>query len=136
LIFEALTRPDLIPRWWGFGASEWLVCEVDLQIGGRFRNVIRDGDQEIGFHGVFREIARPHRLVFTEMFEGLPGPLPDPDDYPVNIMTLDEADGVTTLSVLVQHKTREERDMVLASGMESGMQVSYDRMEDLVRSPS
>jgi hypothetical protein len=47
---------------------------------------------------------------------------------------LDEADGVTTMTVLVQHSSQEERDMVLATGMERGMQVSYDRLEDLVRS--
>ena len=51
-------------------------------------------------------------------------------------MTLDEVDGVTTMTMLVQHPSQEHRDMLLASGMESGMQVSYDRLEDLVRQPA
>jgi uncharacterized protein (TIGR03086 family) len=107
------------------------VCDIDLRVGGRWRYLIRHGDDEVGFHGEYREIDRPHRLVFTEMYEGVPE-LPPADAYPVNTMDLDEVDGVTTMTLLVQHTTNEERDMVLASGMESGMQVSYNRLEDLV----
>jgi uncharacterized protein YndB with AHSA1/START domain len=133
LVFRAHTEPELVQRWWGYGSAEWLVCEIDLQVGGRWRYVIRDHEMEVGFHGEYREVAGPHRLVFTEMFEGAPV-LPPPSEYPVNTMTLDEVDGVTTMRIHVRHTTREERDLVLASGMESGMQVSYDRLEDVVRS--
>jgi len=130
LVFDAFTTPELVERWWGFETFEWLVCEIDLRVGGRWRFVTREGDMEVGFHGEYREIARPHRLVSTEAFEGIP----DPDDHAaLNTVTLDEVDGVTTMTVLVQHETREGRDAVLASGMEGGMQVSYDRLEDLVR---
>ena len=66
------------------------------------------------------------------MFEGVPV-LPPPNAYPVNIMTLDQHDGVTTMTILVQHSSQEERDMVLATGMDTGMQGSYNRLEDLVR---
>jgi uncharacterized protein YndB with AHSA1/START domain len=132
LIFRATTTPELVQRWWGFGTSEWLVCDIDLRVGGTWRYVIRDHNMEVGFHGEYREIDGPTRLVFTEMYEGVPE-LPPPDAYPVNTMTLVEVDGVTTMTLHVRHTTQEERDMVLASGMESGMQVSYDRLEDLVR---
>jgi uncharacterized protein YndB with AHSA1/START domain len=131
LVFKAFTTPELVKRWWGFETSEWLVCEIDLREGGQWRYVIRERDLEVGFHGEFREIAGPHRLVYTEWFEGEPDP--GPDAYPLITMTLDEADGTTTMAQRVQHSSQEERDMVLASGMESGMQVSYDRLEDLVR---
>jgi uncharacterized protein YndB with AHSA1/START domain len=131
LIFDAHTDPDLVRRWWGFETADWLVCDIDLRVGGQWRYVTRDGGTEMGFHGEFKEIAAPHRLVYTEMYEGVPNP--GPDNYPVNTMVLDEADGVTTMTVLVRHTSQEERDMVLATGMESGMQVSYDRLEDLVR---
>lgn len=130
-VFEALTKPELVKRWWGFETSEWLVCEIDLRVGGRWRYVIRDGGMEVGFHGEYREIDRPHRLVTTEMYEGVPDP--GPEEYPVNTVTLDEVDGVTTMKVLVQHPSKEVRDTILATGMESGMQVSYNRLEDLVR---
>ncbi len=130
LVFKAFTTPELVQQWWGFETSEWLVCEIDLRVGGQWRYVIRERDMEVGFHGEYHEIDGPHRLVSTEVYEGFP------DAGSLNIMTLDEVDGVTTMSTLVQHDTQEHRDMQLASGMESGMQVSYDRMEDLVRQPA
>jgi uncharacterized protein YndB with AHSA1/START domain len=135
LVFTAWTTPELVKRWWGFETSEWLVCEIDLREGGSWRYVINEKDHEVGFHGDFLEIAAPHRLVFTEMYEGVVL-LPPRDAYPVNVMTLDEADGVTTMTVHVKHETKEELEMVLATGMEGGMQISYDRLEDLVRQPS
>jgi uncharacterized protein YndB with AHSA1/START domain len=130
LIFRATTTPELVKRWWG-ATSEWLVCEIDLRVDGQWRYVIRDSEMEVGFHGEYREIVAPHRLVFTEMYEGVPDP--GPENYPLNTMTLDEVDGVTTMTVLVQHTSQEDRDAVLATGMESGMQVSYDFLEDFVR---
>jgi uncharacterized protein YndB with AHSA1/START domain len=132
LVFKAWTTPELVKRWWGFEGSDWLVCDIDLRPGGTWRWVIGEKGNEVGFHGDYREVDGPRRLVFTEMFEGVV-PLPPRDAYPTNALTLTEADGVTTMVLHVTHTTGEERDMVLASGMESGMQVSYDRLEDLVR---
>ena len=129
LVFKALTTPELVRRWWGFETSEWLVCDIDLRVGGQWRYVIREGGMEVGFHGEYREIAAPHRLVSTELYEGFP----DPDGASLNTVTLEEVDGVTTMRTLVQHSKPEHRDAQLASGMEGGMQVSYDRLEDLVR---
>ena len=48
-------------------------------------------------------------------------------------MTLDESDGVTTMTLLIQVASQEIRDAILASGMEHGLQISYNRLEDLVR---
>ena len=130
LVFKALTTPELVKRWWGFETGEWLVCEVDLRVGGQWRFVVREGDMEVGFHGEYREIAAPHRLVQTEVYEGAPDPYPN--DPALNITTLDEVDGVTTMTLVVQVPSQEIRDAILASGMEGGLQVSYDRLEDLV----
>ena len=135
LVFEAITTPELVKRWWGFGTSVWEVCDIDLRVGGSWRYVIRDNDAEVGFHGVYREIDAPHRIVSTEAFEGLAafGVMDDPDDVAsVNTVTLDEVDGVTTMSTLVRHVTKEHRDGHIQSGMEGGMNVSMDRLEDLV----
>jgi uncharacterized protein YndB with AHSA1/START domain len=132
LVFKACTTPELVKQWWGFATSEWQVCEVDLRVGGTWRYVIIDRGMEVGFHGVYREIERPHRLVSTEVFEGFP--FGDPDEAAsLNTWTLEESGGVTTMTVLVQHKSQEHRDGQIQSGMEGGMQVSYDRMEDLLR---
>jgi uncharacterized protein YndB with AHSA1/START domain len=132
LIFTALTTPELVKRWWAGEGAEWVVCDIDLREAGHWRWVFRYGDMEVGFHGDYREISRPHRLVYTEMFE-MPGDPPDPDTYPLVTTSLDERAGVTTMTVLVHHQSQEQRDAVLATGMESGMQDSYDRLEDLIR---
>jgi uncharacterized protein YndB with AHSA1/START domain len=127
LIFKAWTTPELVKRWWGFETSEWLVCDIDLRVGGAWRWVVRERDMEVGFHGEYLEIAGPHRLVATEVYEGFP------DGSAVNAMTFDEVDGVTTMTTLVRHSCQEHRDAHIASGMEGGMQISMDRLEDLVR---
>ena len=128
LLFRAWTEPELVKQWWGFDTGEWLVCDVDLRVGGAWRWVVRDRGMEVGFHGEYHEIERPTRLVATEVYEGFP------DAEALNSTTLDEVDGVTTMTTLVRHARREHRDAHIESGMESGMQVSFDRMEDLVRS--
>ena len=130
LIFTAWTTPELVKQWWGFETGEWLVCDVDLRVGGSWRWVVKERDMEVGFHGEYREIDRPRRLVSTEAYEGVPDP---EGSASLNIMTLDEVDGVTTMTTLVQYPSQEIRDAVLESGMESGLQVSYDRLEELVR---
>ncbi len=134
LVFTALTTPELVKRWWGYETSEWLVCDIDLRVGGAWRYVIREQDMEVGFHGEYREIDGPHRLVWTEIYEGIPDP--GPDGAAVNVTTLEEDNGVTTMTTLTQMPSQESRDAMLATGMESGMQVSYDRLEDLVRQPT
>jgi uncharacterized protein YndB with AHSA1/START domain len=133
LVFKAYTTPELVKRWWGFETAEWLVCDIDLRVGGQWRFVVRDEGMEVGFHGEYREIDRPTRVVSTEAYEGIP----DPDaNASLNVVTLAEKDGVTTMTVLVQHASPETRDAVLASGMETGLQISYDRLEDLIASRS
>ena len=107
------------------------MCEIDLRVGGRWRYVTREeAGFEVAFHGEYREIDAPQRLVSTEVYEGAPDP---EENGAVNVVTLDEADGVTTMTVLVQRPNQFVRDAIIDSGMESGMQVSYDRLEDLVR---
>ena len=136
LIFQAHATPELIKRWWGFDTSEWLVCEIDFRVGGTWRNVLRDSGMEVGFHGTYLEIDRPHRLVTTEVYEGAPVPEGgDIDDTgTVNTIALEEdGNGVTTMTVHVRHALPEHRDAMIATGMETGMQISYDRLEDLVR---
>ena len=130
-VYRAYTEPALVKRWWGFESSEWLACDIDLRVGGTWRYVTRDNGFEVGFHGTYRELSAPVRIVHTEVYEGLP--VEDPDAFPA-IDTVDflEGDGMTTLRVHVQMPSKEARDGLLASGMEQGMQVSYDRMEDVL----
>jgi uncharacterized protein (TIGR03086 family) len=127
LIWETITTPRQVLRWWGPSSAPLISAEIDLRVGGSWRYVRRNADEsEMGWHGIYRAIERPHRLVSTEVYEGFP------DAATVNTVTLAEADGVTTLRTLVQHTTRAFRDGHLASGLESGMQQTFDRLDDLL----
>jgi uncharacterized protein YndB with AHSA1/START domain len=128
LVFEAMTRPEHIKRWWGRLGDGYSVpeCEVDLRTGGAWRFVNRHPNGEAAFHGEYREITPPSRLVFTEIFEDFP------DSVSVVTSEFTEEDGKTRLTATVAYPSREVRDMELASGMSGGAGVSYDRLEDLV----
>jgi uncharacterized protein YndB with AHSA1/START domain len=131
LVFEAYTKPEHIRRWWSGGHGDVTVAEVDLRVGGtwRYAMTVREGGFEIAFHGEFREIVPDERIVNTEVFEGMPDGTGGGEA--LNIVTFTEADGRTTLEVLVEMPDRESRDALLATGMESGMQASYDLLEQV-----
>jgi uncharacterized protein YndB with AHSA1/START domain len=133
LVFDALTKPELIKRWL-LGPAGWSmpVCKIDLRVGGTYRYVWRrDSDgTEMGMGGVYREIMAPERLVATERF--------DESWYPgeaVGTTVLTEQGGRTLLTQTVLYESREARDAVLASPMESGVAASYDRLAELLESP-
>ena len=125
IIFEAWTTPDLVRRWWGSDDAPLTVCDIDLRVGGHWRYAMDHDGAEIGWHGTYQLIDAPNRLVSTEVFEGFP------DGEAVNALTLDEADGTTTLQVVVQHQSKANRDGHIASGMEAGMQRTLDRLNTL-----
>ena len=132
LVYRAVTEPELVERWWGARRGAMTVAEIDLRVGGKWRYVMdASNGQEVGFHGEFREIVPNERIVQTEAYEGIP----DPDESAnVNTMTLVEADGRTTMELLIQCISKESRDMQIASGMEEGMQESYDDLEEVAKS--
>jgi uncharacterized protein YndB with AHSA1/START domain len=128
LVWEAWTTPEHVRRWWPSSRGEMSVCDIDLRVGGKWRFVMHAGDMEVGFHGEYREIDAPHRLVSTEAYEGIP----DPDgNATLNTMTLTEADGGTRMVVLVRHPNQEGRDMHIQSGMESGLQDCLDLLDEI-----
>jgi uncharacterized protein YndB with AHSA1/START domain len=104
-------------------------CEIDLRVGGAWRYVLVTPDGlEVAFHGEYREIVPNERLVSTEVYEGIP----DAEEHAaLDILTLVETDGRTTLTILVEHPTREGRDMHINSGMEDGMQDAMDLLEQV-----
>jgi uncharacterized protein YndB with AHSA1/START domain len=126
-VFAAWTTPAMVRQWWGSPDEPLVVCTIDLRVGGEWRYVMRraDGD-ELGWHGTYREIAAPTRLVSTEVFEGYA------EAESVNSMTLTEVDGATTMSVLVTHTSKANRDGHVDSGMEGGMQIVMNRLDDLL----
>jgi uncharacterized protein YndB with AHSA1/START domain len=129
LVWRAITEPDLVRRWWVGQRGEMTECEIDLRVGGRWRYAMHAHEgQEVVFYGEYREIEPERTIVQTEIYA------PFPDDAALDTMTLTEAAGRTTLRTLVAHGTREARDMHIASGMEGGMQESFDLLEQVARS--
>jgi uncharacterized protein YndB with AHSA1/START domain len=133
LVFEAWTRPELLKRWL-YGPEEWRLrdCEIDLRVGGAYRFVWghRDGkDKGMGMSGVYREIARSERLVFTEVWD---------DDWTggeaVVTIVFTERAGKTTLTQTVAYSSRAAREGVLKTDMERGVAISYDRLAELLAS--
>jgi uncharacterized protein YndB with AHSA1/START domain len=129
LVFDAWTQPALLRRWLlGPPGWEMVVCDVDLRVGGTYRFVWRNTEgKEMGMGGVYREIVRPERLVNTESF--------DEKWYPgeaVGTLVLVERDGRTTATSTVRYDSREARDAVLKSPMETGVAASYDRLDEVL----
>src|SRR5215211_1881197 len=120
LVYKAWTTPELVKRWWSGHRGEVTSAEIDLRVGGAWRYVmVATEGFEVAFHGEYREIVPNERIVSTEIYE-MPGQ--GDTDPTVNTATFVEADGRTTLTVLVQCPSREVRDMIIDSGMETGMQ--------------
>lgn len=135
LVYEALTTPELVRRW--FHANRGVVkeAEIDLRVGGKWRYVSEaDAHGEFGFHGEYRELVPNERIVWTEFYEGVPEGVAEADATNVNTATLTEADGRTNLTLLIQAPSKAARDAIIDSGMEAGMQDAYDLLEEVARS--
>ncbi len=130
LVFDAFTKPELVRRWL-LGRPGWSmpVCEIDLKVGGRYRYewTKESKGTTMGVSGVYREVSAPARVVHTERF--------DESWYPgecVVTTAFEETRGRTTVTMTMLFESREARDGVLKSGMESGVAVSYDRLADIL----
>ena len=130
LVYKAYTTPELVSRWWPGRRGEMQSCEIDLRVGGRWRYVMRSSEGfEVAFHGEFSEIVENERLVNTEVFEGAP-----PGSAPaLSIVTFEQSGGRTTLRMLMRLESREVRDMLIATGMEGGVQEGMDILEQITR---
>jgi uncharacterized protein YndB with AHSA1/START domain len=127
LVFEAMTKPEHVRRWWGILDDQHsvTVCEIDLRPGGTWRFVGRGPRGEYGFHGVYREVAPPERCVFTEIYD----PFPDVESVVTSVLT--EERGKTRLTVSCIYPSKDVRDMVMSTGMTGGAAISYDRLEEV-----
>lgn len=129
LVFDAWTKPELLRRWL-LGPEGWTmpVCDMDLRVGGKYRWVWRNKDgREMGVGGTYREIAAPTRIVWTEAF--------DHPWYPgeaIVTTVLTEKNGKTTCVQTMLMHDKEARDVVLKSGMESGVEVSFVRLDEIL----
>lgn len=132
LVYKAFTTPALVKRWLA-GPDGWTmtVCEIDLQVGGSYRyEWKRDGSTDaMGMGGIYKEVVPNERVVATEMF--------DMSWYPGGAMvttTLRESGGITTVETTVTYDSKEARETVLRSPMDTGMEASYARLETMLLS--
>ena len=126
-VFAAYTDPKLIPEWWGPRDTTTIVDEMDVRPGGSWRFVMRNSDgSETAFRGTYREITPPERIVQTFEWEGMPG------HVSIETATFEDLGERTKVTSTSLFHTTEERDGFLASGMESGMNETYSRLDELL----
>src|SRR5688500_1208646 len=112
LVYKAWTTPELVKRWWNAKRGVVTIAEIDPRVGGMWRYVmVTDGGFEVAFHGEYREIVPNERIVSTEVYEGVPQG--EAEEGTLNTATFTEADGRTTLTILVQAPSKEIRDAII-----------------------
>jgi uncharacterized protein YndB with AHSA1/START domain len=127
VVFAAYTDPELISEWWGPDGTTTIVDVMDVRAGGSWRFEIRNSDgSETAFRGTYREVTPPERIVQTFEWEGMPG------HVAVETATFTEQGDSTRLVTTSLFHTTEERDGMVASGMESGMNETYARLDALL----
>jgi len=131
-VYEAFTKPELVKRWLGvFGGWSLPVCEIDFRVGGRYRFVWRKEGTEMGMGGVYKEIVPNEKIVNTEKFD-------DPwyEGEGLGTVTFVERGGKTTMTQTIQYTSKQARDGVLKSPMESGVAQSYDKLAEILSTMS
>jgi uncharacterized protein YndB with AHSA1/START domain len=127
LVYEALTNPEHVKNWWGPRQYGAVSAAGEFRAGGRYRYAQQGPDGEVAFRGEIRETS-PERMVYTEEFEAMPGHIAE------TTVTLDERDGKTFVTVRSVYQSKEDRDAVIASGMEWGARLSYLQLDEVVDS--
>jgi uncharacterized protein YndB with AHSA1/START domain len=126
-VFSVYTDPELIPEWWGLRDATTVVDQMDVRNGGSWRFVMRSSDgSESGFRGTYREVTPPERIVQTFEWEGMPG------HVSVETATFEDLGDRTKVTTVSLFHTPEERDGMLASGMEGGLNETYARLDELL----
>ncbi|HEY3005365.1 MAG TPA: SRPBCC family protein [Kribbellaceae bacterium] len=128
LLYDALTTPALLVRWYGARGWNLVDCQVDLRVGGAWRFVSRGpGGRSMAQSGLYRELAPPERLVYTEVF--------DEQSYPGESListVLSESGGRTTMTSTVRLPSAAAREIVLRYPMERGAGEGFDRLAALL----
>jgi uncharacterized protein YndB with AHSA1/START domain len=128
LVFRAYTEPGLIVRWWGPRKYTTTIDKMDARSGGAWRFLQRgpDGDEH-AFHGVYHLVERPGAVIQTFEWEGLPG------HVSLDSAVFEETGGKTRVTSTSVFQTPEDRDGMMQSGMEEGVNEGAERMAELLR---
>ena len=130
LVFKAHTDPDLYVKWLGPRSLEMILEKFEPRSGGSYRYLNKDGDgNEYAFHGMYHEVLAPERIISTFEFEGLP----EKGHVILETMRFEELPGNRTrLTAQAVFQSVEDRDGMIASGMESGTNEGYDKLDELL----
>lgn len=138
VIWCAFTDPDVLQRWL-LGPPGWDMhtCQMDLRDGGsylwRWRNPATD--EVFGFSGTYSYVRPGARTEDTQTFHQ--GKADTPMGAPTrNVVVFEDAEGGTRVTTRISYADRATRDMVLAHGMTDGMELSYTRLDALLRASS
>ncbi len=127
LVFKAYTDPALVARWWGLRQNTTRIDEMEARPGGRWRYVETDPEgNEFAFRGVYHDVVAPERIVQTFEFEGMPG------HVLLETATFEDVGGKTKMVAQSVFQSVEDRDGMVASGMEYGAEEGYQRLDELL----
>lgn len=127
LVFRTYVDPQLIPKWWGPRTLTTTVVTSDVRSGGSWRFVQHDTEgREHAFHGVYHDVTAPSRLVNTFEYEGAPGKVL------LESTTFEAVSAGTRLTTHSVFQTVEDRDQMVATGMEWGVRESVERFSELL----
>ena len=127
LVFALYTDPERIPEWWGPRGTTAVVDEMDVRTGGRWRFVLHNSDgSESAFRGGYREVTAPERIVQTFEWEPMTG------HVSVETATFEDLGDRTKVVTTSIFHTTEERDGMLESGMEGGLNETYSRLDEVL----
>jgi uncharacterized protein YndB with AHSA1/START domain len=126
-VFAVFLDPELIPRWWGPRGTKTVVEEMEPRTGGDWRYLTEGPDGvKVVFRGTYREVTAPERIVQTFEWDGMPGYVSvDSSEF----IDLGERTKVVTTSLFY---VTEERDGMIESGMERGLNETYDRLDEVL----
>ncbi|SDM22615.1 SRPBCC domain-containing protein [Nonomuraea jiangxiensis] len=129
VVFQVVTDPELIPRWWGPHVLATRVDRMEVRPGGQWRyaNIDSDGGEHF-FRGVYHDIVAPERYVRTWQFEGTP------EDVALETVTLEAVDGGTRYVAQSVHRSVEARDAIIRADGPRGGRESMDRLAELLAS--
>jgi uncharacterized protein YndB with AHSA1/START domain len=126
LVFDVLTKPEHVSRWFPPRGCEMKECSIDLRVGGKYLQVfVTEDGTECSFRGTYLEIEPPTRTVETWVFDGRP------HLDAVETVELHEAHGVTTMRLTLTFRDKASRDEDIQFGFD-GVQTSFDQVEDLL----
>jgi uncharacterized protein YndB with AHSA1/START domain len=127
LVFRAYTDPELLVQWLGPRKYKMTVDSWDVRDGGKWRYVHSDdAGNAFAFHGVFHGDQSPDGMLQTFEFEGWPG------HVSLESLVFEEKDGKTVLRNHSVYQSVEARDAMIESGMESGVNEGYDKLDELL----